>query len=332
MTSPSAQNAHPLAQCDDNGHLRHLIGIRGLALSQITRILDTAEGFNTATGASAKKVPLLRGHTVCNLFFENSTRTRTTFELAAQRLSADVVNFDVGTSSRAKGEDDLDTLYTLQAMGATIFCVRHPKNGAAGLFARQVNEGVAVINAGDGTNAHPTQALLDVYTIRQHRPGFAGLKVALVGDVQHSRVARSTIAALQALGTRDIHAVGPAGFLPLDADELGVTSHIDLANGIAGADIIMALRIQRERIDGTANLTAIKDVADYRHHYGLTSKNLANAKPGVKIMHPGPINRDVEIDTEIAYGPNSLILEQVKNGIAIRMAVMALIAGGRGHP
>lgn len=312
-----------IEQCDADGRLQHLVGIEGLDANAITQILDTADSLTAAPGAPAKKVPLLRGHTVCNLFFENSTRTRTTFELAAQRLSADVVNLDVSTSSRSKGEHDLDTLYTLQAMGATVFCVRHPENGAASFFAQHVDPGVAVINAGDGTNAHPTQALLDVYTIRAHRPDFHNLAVAIVGDVRHSRVAGSTIAALRTLGTSDIRAVGPTEFLPTDTEELGVTATTDLAKGLDGADIVMGLRIQRERIEGSV----IDNVADYHWQYGLTAANLAHAKPGAKVMHPGPINRAVEIDAEVAYGPNSLILEQVKNGIAVRMAVMALIRG-----
>ncbi|NNC23429.1 aspartate carbamoyltransferase catalytic subunit [Salinisphaera sp. USBA-960] len=325
MTNGSIHNKPELAQYDANGQLRHLVGIGGLTAAQITRILDTADGFNTAPGTAPTKVPLLRGHTICNLFFENSTRTRTTFELAAQRLSADVVNFDVGTSSRTKGEHDLDTLYTLQAMGATLFCVRHPDDGAADYFARHVAPGVSVINAGDGTNAHPTQALLDVYTIRAHHPDFHNLRVALVGDVRHSRVARSTIAALQALGATDIRVVGPNAFLPHDVDQLGVSTTTDFAAGVDGADIIMGLRIQRERIQGSI----LEDENDYHRHYGLTANNLAHAKPDAHIMHPGPINRAVEIDADIAYGPNSLILEQVRNGIAVRMAIMALIAGGR---
>ncbi|MBH03544.1 MAG: aspartate carbamoyltransferase catalytic subunit [Xanthomonadales bacterium] len=310
-------------QLDDAGRLRHLITTEGLSADLITRILDTAESFVPEIGAPAKKVPLLRGRTVFNLFFENSTRTRTTFELAAKRLSADVINMDVATSSRSKGEDDLDTLFTLQAMGADIFVIRHPDSGAAARFAEHAGPGVAIINAGDGSHAHPTQALLDVFTIRRHRPDFDNLSVAIVGDVAHSRVAHSTIHALKTLGTTDIRVVGPEAFLPATPAALGVTATTDIAAGLADADIVMGLRIQRERIDGDV----LGDIADYHRDFGLTEANLAHAEPEALIMHPGPINRGVEITPEVAYSKQSLILEQVRNGIGIRMAVMAMIAG-----
>ncbi|MAS08499.1 aspartate carbamoyltransferase catalytic subunit [Salinisphaera sp.] len=313
-------------QLDAAGRLRHLITTEGLPAELITRILDTAESFVPEIGAPAKKVPLLRGRAVFNLFFENSTRTRTTFELAAKRLSADVINMDVATSSRTKGEDDLDTLFTLQAMGADVFVIRHPDNGAAARFAANAAPGVAIINAGDGSNAHPTQALLDVFTIRRHRPDFANLSVAIVGDIAHSRVAHSTIHALKTLGATDIRLVGPAAFLPADPSALGVTATTDIAAGLADCDIVMGLRIQRERIAGDV----IGDIADYHRDFGLTEANLAHARPDALIMHPGPINRGVEITPEVAYSRQSLILEQVTNGIGIRMAVMAMIAGHRG--
>ncbi len=310
-------------QLDDAGRLRHLITTEGLSADLITQILDTAESFVPEIGAPAKKVPLLRGRTVFNLFFENSTRTRTTFELAAKRLSADVINMDVATSSRTKGEDDLDTLFTLQAMGADVFVIRHPENGAAARFAAHAGPGVAIINAGDGSHAHPTQALLDVFTIRRHRPDFDNLSVAIVGDIAHSRVAHSTIHALKTLGTTDIRLVGPTAFLPENPATLGVTATTDITAGLADADIVMGLRIQRERIAGDV----LGDIADYHRDFGLTEVNLAHAKPDALIMHPGPINRGVEITPEVAYSKQSLILEQVRNGIGIRMAVMALIAG-----
>lgn len=310
-------------QLDDAGRLRHLITTEGLSADLITQILDTAESFVPEIGAPAKKVPLLRGRTVFNLFFENSTRTRTTFELAAKRLSADVINMDVATSSRTKGEDDLDTLFTLQAMGADVFVIRHPENGAAARFAGHAGPGVAIINAGDGSHAHPTQALLDVFTIRRHRPDFDNLSVAIVGDIAHSRVAHSTIHALKTLGTTDIRLVGPTAFLPDNPAALGVTATTDITAGLADADIVMGLRIQRERIAGDV----LGDIADYHRDFGLTEVNLAHAKPDALIMHPGPINRGVEITPEVAYSKQSLILEQVRNGIGIRMAVMALIAG-----
>ncbi|HET7314554.1 aspartate carbamoyltransferase catalytic subunit [Salinisphaera sp.] len=311
-------------QLDAQGQLRHLLTTEGLPKPLLERILDTAESLVPEIGAPPKKVPLLRGKTVFNLFFENSTRTRTTFELAAKRLSADVINMDVATSSRAKGEDDLDTLFTLQAMGADIFVIRHPDNGAAARFAAHAAPHVAVINAGDGSHAHPTQGLLDVFTIRRRRPDFENLKVAIVGDVAHSRVAHSTIHALRTLGTGDIRVVGPERFLPPNPDALGVTATTDIRHGLAGADIVMGLRIQRERIEGDA----LADVDDYHRSYGLMPTNLAHASPAALVMHPGPINRGVEITADIAYSGQSLILEQVRNGIGIRMAVMAMIAGG----
>lgn len=309
-------------QLDTDGNLRHLLTTEGLPKPLLERILDTAESLVPERSAPPKKVPLLRGKTVFNVFFENSTRTRTTFELAAKRLSADVINMDVSTSSRSKGEDDLDTLFTLQAMGADIFVIRHPENGATARFASHVDPQVALINAGDGSHAHPTQALLDVFTIRRHRPDFENLSVAIVGDIEHSRVARSNIHALKTLGTTDIRVVGPECFLPSDANTLGVSATTDIARGLAGADIVMGLRIQRERIAGDA----LSDVERYHKHFGLTTANLAHAAPRALIMHPGPINRGVEITEDVAYSEQSLILEQVRNGIGIRMAVMAMIA------
>ncbi len=312
-------------QIDARGRLRHLLTTEGLPRELIQRILDTAETFVPGPDAPPRKVPLLRGKTVFNLFFENSTRTRTTFELAAKRLSADVINMDVAHSSKSKGEDDLDTLYTLQAMGADIFAIRHPENGAAAHFAAHAAEHVAIVNAGDGSHAHPTQGLLDVFTIRQHRPDFENLKVAIVGDVRHSRVAHSTIHALRTLGTRDIRVVGPEQFLPEDADSLAVFATSDTRTGLEDADVVMGLRIQRERIAGDA----LAGVADYHSAFGLTADNLAFASPEALVMHPGPINRGVEINADIAYGRQSVILDQVRNGIAVRMAVMAIIAGNR---
>ncbi|MGB7756719.1 MAG: aspartate carbamoyltransferase catalytic subunit [Salinisphaera sp.] len=309
-------------QLDAHGHLRHLLTTEGLPRPLLKQILDTAESLVPEVGAPPKKVPLLRGKTVFNLFFENSTRTRTTFELAAKRLSADVINMDVATSSRTKGEDDLDTLFTLQAMGADIFVIRHPDNGAAARFAAHAAPHVAIINAGDGSHAHPTQGLLDVFTIRRHRPDFENLKIAIVGDVAHSRVAHSTIHALRTLGTTDIRVIGPERFLPPDPGALGVTATTDVRAGLTDADIVMGLRIQRERIEGDA----LAGVADYHRDFGLTPANLEHAAEHALIMHPGPINRGVEITAEVAYSEQSLILEQVRNGIGIRMAVMAMIA------
>ena len=315
-------------QLGPNGELRHLLTIDGLSGELLTEILDRAEPFVSAGGKVVKKYPLLRGRTVVNLFFEPSTRTRTTFELAAKRLSADVVNMQMEASSRNKGEDDLDTLLTLQAMGVDMFVVRHPTNGAASYFAANLPEPAAVMNAGDGSNAHPTQALLDVFTIRRHRPDFSSLKVAIVGDILHSRVAHSDIAALKALGVPDIRVVAPPELMILNPDELGVTAHHDLKTGVKNADIVITLRLQHERM----HQKLVRSLDEYHREYGLTRKNLAGTADDALIMHPGPINRGVEIDAEVAYGERSLILEQVSNGIAIRMAVMAMIVGSRAAP
>lgn len=309
-------------QLSAEGRLRHLLDIQGLPLSLLNEILDTAESFLPESGPPVKKVPLLRGTTVVNLFFEASTRTRMTFELAAKRLSADVLNVQVEHSSKNKGEHDLDTLFTLQAMGAKVFVIRHPENGAAAYFASQVAPGVAVLNAGDGSHAHPTQALLDMLTIRRHKPDFGKLTVTLVGDVRHSRVAHSDICALRTLGVREIRAVAPPPLLPGDPAVAGVRACSDLAEGLEGADVVIALRIQHERMRDTLEIAP----ETYRREFGLTGENLSNLRPDALIMHPGPINRGVEIDPEIAYGPQSVILEQVRNGIAVRMAVMAMIA------
>lgn len=312
-------------QVNAQGKLQHLLTTEGLSRELITEILDTAESFLDAEGRPTRKVPLLRGLTVFNLFFEPSTRTRTTFELAAKRLSADVLNLQMESSSRSKGEDDLDTLFTLQAMGADLFVVRHPENGAAASFAANVAPGVAVLNAGDGSNAHPTQALLDCLTIRRHKKKFQGLSVAIVGDVRHSRVALSNIHALKTLGVTDIRIVAPRALMLADPQGLDVIACHNLAEGIDGVDVVMGLRLQRERM----HHERLPSVAEYHRDFGLTSTTLKSLKSDALVMHPGPINRGVEIDPEVAYGPQSVILEQVTNGIAVRMAVMAMIVGAR---
>ncbi|HXG28466.1 MAG TPA: aspartate carbamoyltransferase catalytic subunit [Nevskiales bacterium] len=308
-------------QLDGQGRLRHLLTTEGLGSELVREILDTAESFLPVGAQAVKNVPLLRGRTIVNLFFEPSTRTRTTFELAAKRLSADVLNFQVEVSSKAKGEDDLDTLYTLQAMQVDMFVVRHRENGAAAKFARHAAPHVAILNAGDGTNAHPTQALLDAFTIRRHKPDFRSLKVAIVGDVLHSRVALSNIHCLKALGVGDIRVVAPPALMLENPQALGVRPFHDLAAGIRGADVVMTLRLQHERM----HERKIESLEAYHAEYGLTRASLAPAAPDAIIMHPGPINRGVEIDEDVAYGPRSVILEQVTNGIAVRMAVMAMI-------
>lgn len=310
-------------QLDSQGQLRHCLTTAGMDAALITRILDIAESFSEVNDKTIKKVPLLRGFTVVNLFFEPSTRTRTTFELAAKRLSADVLNIDVDHSAAAKGESLLDTVANLRAMQCDLFVMRHPDAGAPGFVAEHHRGGGRIINAGDGDNAHPTQALLDVFTIRRHKPDFANLRVAIVGDIRHSRVARSEIHALHALGTTDIRAIGPPALLPGDVDALGVTAVSDIDAGLADADVVIMLRLQRERMAQAL----IPSTADYFEQWGLTPARLAHAQPDALVMHPGPTNRGVEIDSAVADGPQSVILEQVTNGIAVRMAVMSLIAG-----
>lgn len=310
-------------QFDAAGGLRHCLTTEGMDRQLITRILDVAESFADVNDKTIKKVPLLRGHTVVNLFFETSTRTRTTFELAAKRLSADVLNIDVSRSATTKGESLLDTIANLRAMQCDVFVMRHPDSGAAHFVADHVDPGVHVVNAGDGQHAHPTQALLDVFTIRRHKPDFANLRVAIVGDLRHSRVARSEIHALLALGTRDIRVIGPRTLLPDHVEALGVEAFHDIEAGLTGADVIIMLRLQRERMEHAL----LPDEAEYFAGWGLTPERLALAQADAIVMHPGPTNRGVEIDSRVADGPRSVILEQVTNGIAIRMAVMSLITG-----
>ncbi len=308
-------------QLDDQGRLRHFLCIEGLNYPLLTDILDTAESFAGVTEQSVKKVPLLRGKTIVNLFFEASTRTRTTFELAAKRLSADVLNINITQSSTVKGETLLDTLRNLEAMHIDMFVVRHADSGAAHFIASHVAPHVSVINAGDGRHAHPTQALLDMFTIRRVKGAdFGRLRVAIVGDVLHSRVARSQIHALNLLNTGDIRIVAPRTLVPAHADALGVHVYHDLEAGIEGADVIIMLRLQRERMQGAL----LPSEHEYYELFGVTEEKLAAAGPDVTIMHPGPINRGVEMDSEVADGPRSVILEQVTHGIAVRMAVMSM--------
>lgn len=320
MATPENNNPHTALQVDTHGRLRHFLTIEGLSRGLLTEILDTTESFAGVTTRTVKKVPLLRGKTIVNLFFEASTRTRTTFELAAKRLSADVLNLNVPASSTTKGETLLDTLRNLEAMHCDMFVVRHDDSGAAHFIARHAAPHVSVVNAGDGRHAHPTQAMLDVFTIRRHKGGFDKLQVAIVGDVLHSRVARSQIRALATLGTREIRVVAPKTLLPSDATSLGVRVFHDLREGIRGVDVIIMLRLQRERMRGAL----LPSAHEYFQLYGLTEEKLALAKTDVIVMHPGPINRGVEMDSEVADGPHSVILEQVTYGIAVRMAVMSM--------
>ncbi len=307
------------------GELRHFISIDGLDRAMLTRILDTADSFIEVGERTIKKVPLLRGRTVVNLFFEPSTRTRSTFELAAKRLSADVLNLDIGTSATSKGESLSDTLLNLRAMASDMFVIRHAASGAAHFIADAVTPDVAIINAGDGRHAHPTQAMLDMLTIRQHTGAFEGLKVAIVGDIEHSRVARSQIRALNTLGVEEVRLIAPDTLLPHKPEALGVRVFSHLEEGLRGVDVVIMLRLQRERME-TALLPSERE---YYKLYGLTTEKLARTAPNALVMHPGPINRGVEIESAVADGPQSVILGQVTNGIAIRMAVMSMAMSGQ---
>lgn len=313
-------------QFDDRGRLRHFLTISGLPRAILTGILDTAESFAGVGRREIKKVPLLRGKTMVNLFFEPSTRTRTTFEIAGKRLSADVINLNAARLSTSKGESIVDTARTLEAMHTDLFVVRDSASGAAHLIAWHLPAHVRVINAGDGRHAHPTQAMLDMFTIRRVKGGFDGLRVAIVGDVLHSRVARSQIQALATLGVADIRVIGPRTLIPTDIEALGVAAHADMQAGLDGVDVAIMLRLQRERMDGQL----VPSEAEYFDRYGLTKSKLRAAAKDVVVMHPGPINRGLEIASDVADGPRSVILQQVTSGIAVRMAVMATLMGGGG--
>jgi len=321
----------PNPQLNAQGRLIHLITLEGLPREVITGILDRAEPFTEIAEREVKKVPLLRGKSVFNLFFENSTRTRTTFEIAAKRLSADVINLNINTSSTTKGETLLDTVDNLAAMQADMFVVRHASSGAPYLIAQHLaatgREHIHVVNAGDGRHAHPTQGLLDMYTIRHYKRDFTGLTVAVVGDVLHSRVARSQIHALSILGVPEIRVIGPKTLLPTGVEHMAGSGRIrvchDLREGLKGVDVVMMLRLQNERMQGAL----LPSPQEYFKSYGLTPEKLALAKPDAIVMHPGPMNRGVEIDSAVADGRQAVILPQVTFGIAVRMAVMSMLAG-----
>ncbi|BBL34969.1 aspartate carbamoyltransferase [Nitrosomonas stercoris] len=308
-------------QLDRNGDLRHLLTTEGLPITILQRILDTAESFAGVTEREVKKIPLLRGKSIFNLFFEPSTRTRTTFEIAAKRLSADVINLNVAVSSQTKGETLLDTVNNLSAMHADMFVVRHSQSGAAHLIAQHVGPDIHVINAGDGWHAHPTQALLDMFTIRRYKQDFRALRVAIIGDILHSRVARSQIHALATLGVPEIRVIAPKTLLPAKIERLGVHVYHNMAQGLKDIDVLMMLRLQHERME-SAHLPSTEE---YFKYYGLTPERLALAKSDAIVMHPGPMNRGVEIDSEVADGAQSVILPQVSFGIAVRMAVMSML-------
>ncbi len=300
---------------------KDLVSLVPLSAEEILLILETADSFKEVSGREIKKVPALRGKTVVNLFFEPSTRTRTSFELAGKRLSADVINFSPGSSSVVKGETLLDTARNIEAMQADVIVVRHPSAGAAETLARGVKS--SVVNAGDGWHEHPTQALLDLYTLRERKLQFNGLKVAIVGDIMHSRVARSNLHALTKLGAQ-VRVVGPPTMIPAGIERLGATVHYRLDPALDGVDVIMMLRLQLER-QGRGLFPTIRE---YSRLYGLNSERLKRAAPGVVIMHPGPINRGVEIASDVADSLSSVILDQVSNGVAVRMAVLYLLSGG----
>ena len=297
---------------------RHFLGIEGLSKDELVFLLDTAESFREISEREVKKVPTLRGKTVINLFYEPSTRTRTSFEIAAKRLSADAINITASASSVTKGETLLDTARNLVAMRPAVIVIRHPSSGAPHLLARLVD--CPVINAGDGTHEHPTQALLDLMTIRERKKKIAGLTVTIIGDVLHSRVARSNVLALSTLGAK-VRLVGPPTLLPPEFRVGGAELHTELCSGLAGADVIMALRLQRER----QARNFLPSVEGYSRHFCITPAALAGAQPDVLIMHPGPMNRGIEIDSQVADGPYSVILDQVTNGVAVRMALLYLL-------
>src|SRR3982751_4646087 len=313
-----------MASVQQTFHRKHLLGIRELSAGEITHLLDTAETFRDVSRREIKKVPALRGRTIINLFFEPSTRTRTSFEIAAKRLSADAINISVSTSSVSKGETLLDTARNLEAMSPDCIVLRHSMAGAPYHLAKICN--ASIVNAGDGSHEHPTQALLDALTIREHKGTIEGLKVAIIGDIVHSRVARSNIHLLTKLGGRVVLA-GPGTMVPAEfgsfIDE-GVQLETTVAAAVEGADVIMILRIQRERQDSAY----FPSLREYPVHYGLHVDHLEHAAPDAIVMHPGPINRGIEIASELADGHRSLILDQVSNGVAVRMAVLYLLAGG----
>ena len=309
-------------QLSPDGRLKHFLTTEGLPHSLLHEIMDRAEQFVTLPAKKQKKAPLLRGKTVMNLFFENSTRTRVTFEIAAQRLGADVTNLDIRTSSASKGETLLDTVRNLEAMNADIFVVRHQHAGTAQFIAKYCAPHISVLNAGDGRHAHPTQAMLDMFTIRQKKGDFAPLKVAIVGDILHSRVARSQIHALTSLVTGEVRVIAPKTLLPAGIGKMGVNVFYELEAGLRDVDVVIALRQQRERM----NSAMLPSEREFFKLYGLTDERLRVTKEDAIVMHPGPINRGVEIDSLVADGERSVIMEQVTNGIAVRMAVMSMIS------
>jgi len=310
-------------QLNADGSLRHLLTLKGLHKTMLIELLDESQEFISPFGAMPARSRTLEGRTVANLFFEPSTRTRASFDLAAKRLGADVLNLDVNTSSRKKGESILDMIYTLQAMHVDIMVVRDASASVPAYIARHVNDYVSILNAGEADVSHPTQGLLDLLTIRQHKGEFKGLTVAIVGDIVHSRVARSTAHGLNTLGVGELRLVSPAALAP-DPDEMPFASLTnDLDAGIRGADVVMALRIQRERIE---SLEGIPGIEEYFANYGISAKRLELAAANAIVMHPGPMNRGIEIESSLADSPASVITQQVTNGVAVRMAVLERVS------
>ncbi len=322
---PKTSKTASQLQLNNQGELTHLLTLESLSKEHILHILDTAQQFVAVSDSDreVKKVPLLRGKNVFNLFFENSTRTRTTFEIAAKRLSADVVNLDIQTSSTAKGESLLDTIDNLVAMQADIFVMRHNRNGASNEVAAHLPSHVHLINAGDGTNQHPTQGLLDMYTMRHFKHDFTKIKVAIIGDIVHSRVAKSNIHALTTLGCPEIRAIGPESLLPKDLNMMGVKIFNNIEEGLKDVDVVMTLRIQKERMESHQ----VPQGGEFFRQWGLTKERLGLAKSDAIVMHPGPINREVEIAGDVADSRQSVILNQVSFGIAVRMSVMTIMSG-----
>ena len=321
MAAPDPKNTliEPDLQLAANGGLRHLLTLDGLPPGLISDILDDAERYLAPAGALPIRSGALAGRTVGNLFFEPSTRTRASFDLAGRRLGADVLNLDVNTSSRKKGESVLDTIYTLEAMAVDIMVVRDASSGVPAYIAQHVADHVSVMNAGEADVSHPTQGLLDLLTIRQHKGDIAELTVAIVGDIRHSRVARSAAEGLRALGVRELRLVSPPSLAPDPDNVNGAVILDDLDEGLDGADVVMALRIQRERI---GNLEGTPGVEEYFSRYGVSRARMQRAKPDAIVMHPGPMNRGIEIESELADSPQSVITRQVTNGVAVRMAVL----------
>jgi aspartate carbamoyltransferase catalytic subunit len=308
------------SQLNSSGRLIHLLGLKGLPKKQLEKILDVADGLIDKKG-SLQKSKILRDMSVANLFFEPSTRTRNTFEIAAKRTSAQTINVDLANSATKKNETLMDTMHTLKAMQIDMFVIRHNQNGLPHRVAENI-EGVSILNAGDGINAHPTQALLDMLTIRQHKKTFDKLSIAIVGDIRHSRVARSGIQAMKTLGTTDIRLIAPET-LHYKEETPGLERFDNLKKGIEGADVIISLRMQKERMVAAD----IPDEQTYFENFGLTNEALKCAKPDVILMHPGPVNHGIELESSVVDGPHSVILQQVTNGIAVRMAVMEILAG-----